>query len=103
MEAIHQDLDHNILAVDQVKVSTVSACLDKFHQFQLGSSSEVDKVLNCYGATTTSLDPCLPWLLKAARLITTEWATSITSASLFEGQVPQSLKETVIKPILKKK
>ena len=53
----------------------------------------VDKVLDHCWATTTSLDSCLAWLIKAARPITTEWTTAIINGSL---------QETLIRPIRKK-
>ena len=48
----------------------------------------VDKVLDHCHATTSSLDPCLAWLIKAARPITTEWPTAIINGSFLEGKFP---------------
>ena len=53
----------------------------------------VDKVLDRCHATTSSLDPCLAWLIKAARPITSGGATAI---------INRSLQETVIRSIMKK-
>ena len=62
----------------------------------------VDKVLDRRRATTASLNPCPAWLIKAARPITTEWATAIINRSLQEDKVFLALKETFIRPIRKK-
>ena len=42
------------------------------------------------------------WLIKAARPITTQWATAIINGSFLEGRFPSALKETLIRPIRKK-
>ena len=60
-------------------------------------STEVDKVLDRCQATTSSLDSCLAWLIKAARPVITEWASEIINGSL-----PLALKEMLIRPIWKK-
>ena len=65
-------------------------------------SVEVDKVLDCCRATSSSLDPYPAWLINPARPITTDWATATINGSFLEGKVPPPLKETLIKPIRKK-
>ena len=70
--------------------------------FQLVMSLGVDKALDHCCVTTSSLDPCPAWLIKAARPVTTEWATAIINGSLQDGSVPLALKETLIGPIRKK-
>ena len=52
--------------------------------------------------SSSSFDPCPAWLIKAARPVTTEWATTIINGFLQEGKVPIALKETLIRPIRKK-
>ena len=62
----------------------------------------VDRVLDCCCTTTSSLDPCLAWLSKAGRPITSEWAMAIINGYLQEDKVPFVLKETLIIPLRKK-
>lgn len=82
------DLESQIVTVDQIEISSARPCPITLSQFQPVSPPEVDKVLDHYRATTTFLDLCPAWVLKAARPITMELATSIISASLWEDQGP---------------
>ena len=53
-------------------------------------------------ATSSFLDPCPAWIIKAARPITSEWAMTRINGSLQEDKVPLALRETLIRPIRKK-
>ena len=66
------------------------------------TSAEISRALDLCRVTSSSLNPCLAWLLKAGRLLTTEWIEAIISGYLLEGRVPLTLKETLIKLIQKK-
>ena len=83
--------------VDRAEMSSAPPCLISFDLFQ-----PVDKALDHCWATTSTLDPCVAWLIKAARPITTEWATVIINGYFREGRVPPALKKTLIRPIRKK-
>ena len=48
------------------------------------------------------MDPCPSWLIKASRDGIAGWAKKVINASLREGVVPGSLKEAVVRPLLKK-
>uniref|UniRef100_A0A803TVM8 Reverse transcriptase domain-containing protein n=1 Tax=Anolis carolinensis TaxID=28377 RepID=A0A803TVM8_ANOCA len=63
---------------------------------------DVDKVLGEARATTCILDPCPSWLVKEARGGLVEWVRVVVNTSLREGRLPASLKQAVIKPLLKK-
>ena len=83
-------------------MSSTLSCLVTFDSFQPVRPDSAAKALDRCRATTSSLDPCPAWLIKAARPVTTEWATEIINGSLHEGKVPLALKETLIRPIRKK-
>ena len=71
-------------------------------EFQLLRSEDVDRVLGSVHSTTTPLDPCPSWLIgRSARGVRT-WVLEAMNASLREGVVPITLKEAVIRPLLKK-
>ena len=70
--------------------------------FQPMTPDMVDKALDRCCATTSSLDPCLAWLIKAARSTTAKWAMAIINGFLQDGKVPLALKETIIRSIRKK-
>ena len=74
----------------------------RLNLFQPVTPDMVNKTLDRCRATTSSLDPCPAWLIKAARPTTTEWTMAITNGSLQEGNVLLVLKETLIRPIRKK-
>ena len=74
----------------------------RIDNFQPVTPEIVDKALDRCPATTSSLDPCPAWLMKAARPVTTEWATAIINGSFLEGRFPLVFKETLIRPIRKK-
>ncbi|XP_061449798.1 uncharacterized protein LOC133369018 [Rhineura floridana] len=102
---IRRDLDSNIVAVDPNEVSRAQSCpvlLDEFQLVQLVQLEDVDKVLGQVRATTSALDPCPSWLIKASRNGTAGWAKEVINASLREGVVPLGLKQVVVKPLLKK-
>ena len=68
-------------------------------EFQLLRPEDVDRVLGSVCSTTTLLDPC-PFV-RSARGVHT-WVQEAVNASLREGAVPTTLKEAVIRPLLKK-
>ncbi|KAF7245591.1 Eukaryotic translation initiation factor 3 subunit M, partial [Varanus komodoensis] len=71
-------------------------------EFQLLRPDDVDKVLGQVRPTTCLLDPCPSWLLKKAKDGIGTWILEVVNASLRDGWVPSSLKEAVVRPVLKK-
>ncbi|KAF7246310.1 Tyrosine-protein kinase Yes, partial [Varanus komodoensis] len=71
-------------------------------EFQLLQPDDVDKVLGQVRPTTCLLDPCPSWLLKKAKDGIGTWILEVVNASLRDGRVPSSLKEAVVRPVLKK-
>ncbi|KAF7252401.1 hypothetical protein EYD10_01895 [Varanus komodoensis] len=71
-------------------------------EFQLLRPDDVDKVLGRVRPTTCLLDPCLSWLINNAKHGIGIWILEVVNASLREGRVPASLKEVVVRPVLKK-
>ncbi|KAF7246241.1 RNA-directed DNA polymerase from mobile element jockey [Varanus komodoensis] len=71
-------------------------------EFQLLQPDDVDKVLGRVRPTTCLLDPCPSWLINNAKHGIGIWILEVVNASLREGRVPASLKEAVVRPVLKK-
>ncbi|XP_067320839.1 uncharacterized protein [Anolis sagrei] len=98
---IRSGLDATLDAVS-VDVTQAPACPILLDSFQFVKPEDVDKILGGMRPTTSILDPCPSWLLKEARGGLAEWVTVVVNASLREGKIPASLKQAVIKPLLKK-
>uniref|UniRef100_A0A803TKZ4 Reverse transcriptase domain-containing protein n=1 Tax=Anolis carolinensis TaxID=28377 RepID=A0A803TKZ4_ANOCA len=94
---IRSDLDAGLDALPG-EVAEASVCSILLDSFQLVQPDDVDKILGAVRATTCALDPCLPWLLKQASGGLVDWLI----ASLGQGKFPSSLKQAVVRPILKK-
>ncbi|KAF7243157.1 Ephrin type-A receptor 4 [Varanus komodoensis] len=71
-------------------------------EFQLLRPNDVDKVLGRVHPTSCLLDPCLSWLINNSKYGIGIWILEVVNASLREGRVPASLKEAVVRPVLKK-
>ncbi|KAF7253873.1 putative RNA-directed DNA polymerase from transposon BS [Varanus komodoensis] len=71
-------------------------------EFQLLRPDDVDKVLGQVHPTTCLLDPCPSWLLKKAKDGIGTWILEVVNVSLRDGWVPSSLKEAVVRLVLKK-
>ena len=72
VEAIHRDLAPYLETVDRAETSSALSCPMRLNHFDTVMSEMVDRVVDRCHATTSSLDPCPAWLIKAARLITSE-------------------------------
>ena len=94
MEAIRQDLSPFLNTVSRAEMSSTPSCPVTLDLFQPVTANTVDKALDRCRASSSSPDPCLARLIKAARPIT-EWATAIINGSFLEGRVPPALKETL--------
>nr|XP_060618433.1 uncharacterized protein LOC132767443 [Anolis sagrei ordinatus] len=90
-----------LMAVSE-DVTRAPACPVLMDSFQLVKPEDVDKILGGMRPTTCILDPCPSWLLKEARGGLAEWVKVVVNASLREGKIPASLKQAIIKPLLKK-
>ena len=72
VEAIRRELSPFLNTVSRAELSSAPSCPVTFDSFQPVTPDTVAKVLDRCRATTSSLDPCPAWLIKAARPITTE-------------------------------
>ena len=99
---IRSGLDSTVTAKSE-DVSSVP-CLGQtlMDEFQLLRPEDVDRVLGSVRSTTTPLDPCPSWLIRRSARGVRTWVQEAVNASLREGVVPTTLKEVVIRPLLKK-
>uniref|UniRef100_A0A803SUT5 Reverse transcriptase domain-containing protein n=1 Tax=Anolis carolinensis TaxID=28377 RepID=A0A803SUT5_ANOCA len=98
---IRSDLDASLEALPG-EVTEASVCSILWDSFQFVQPDDVDKILGAVRATTCVLDPCPSWLLKQASGGLVDWFVAIINASLGQGKFPSSLKQAVVRPILKK-
>uniref|UniRef100_A0A8C6VGV8 Reverse transcriptase domain-containing protein n=1 Tax=Naja naja TaxID=35670 RepID=A0A8C6VGV8_NAJNA len=71
-------------------------------EFDPVSEDEVDRIMQWLSSTTCLLDPCPSWLVYASREVTCGWLWAVVNSSLREGLFPATLKEAVVRPLLKK-
>uniref|UniRef100_A0A803TWG0 Reverse transcriptase domain-containing protein n=1 Tax=Anolis carolinensis TaxID=28377 RepID=A0A803TWG0_ANOCA len=98
---IRSDLDASLEALAG-EVTEASVCSILWDSFQFVQPDDVDKILGAVRATTCALDPCPSWLLKQASGGLVDWFVAIINAFLGQGKFPSSLKQAVVRPILKK-
>ncbi|XP_053159764.1 uncharacterized protein LOC128348143 isoform X2 [Hemicordylus capensis] len=95
------DLGPTIAAVYESEVSSNSYVVRQ-GQFQFVIHEDLGKLLGRVQPTTCSLDHCPTWLILSSRGAVVEGLVEIINFSLREGRVPPCLKETIIRPLLKK-
>uniref|UniRef100_A0A803T8P4 Reverse transcriptase domain-containing protein n=1 Tax=Anolis carolinensis TaxID=28377 RepID=A0A803T8P4_ANOCA len=70
--------------------------------FQIVHPDDVEGILGAVRATTCASDPCPSWLIKLASGGLANWFVGIINASLDQELSPSTLKQALVKPILKK-
>uniref|UniRef100_A0A8C4RJ50 Reverse transcriptase domain-containing protein n=1 Tax=Erpetoichthys calabaricus TaxID=27687 RepID=A0A8C4RJ50_ERPCA len=80
----------------------VSHCTQHFSNFNPVTEQEVLSLISKMKPTTCSLDPVPTKLVKSAMDVLTAPILNIINSSLLHGTVPDALKVSVIKPLLKK-
>ena len=83
-------------------MSTALPCPENLIQFQPVTSAEVNRVLDCCMATTSSLDPCLAWWLKEARPVTVIGLLPLSMGLLLRTGYPLPSRRHSFRPIQKK-
>ncbi|KAF7253346.1 hypothetical protein EYD10_01268 [Varanus komodoensis] len=99
---IRHELDSTIEPDSTEEMPTTPSSPQLMDEFQLLWPDDVDKVLGQVRPTTCLLDPCPSWLLKKAKDGIGTWILEVVNASLRDGRVLSSLKEAVVRPVLKK-
>ena len=83
-------------------VLNVPAPENKLEKFDVLSEEEVSDVIMGSSNTSCQLDPIRTWLLKLCRSELTPVITKMINLFLQQGQVPDSWKAALIRPLLKK-
>jgi hypothetical protein len=87
---------------DHAAPPPVVACSHTRSQFDLLSDEEVVKAINNAPTKSCTLDPVPTWFLKQNIQTFTPIITRIINESLSKGTFPQSLKHSVVTPLIKK-
>ncbi|KAF7252305.1 hypothetical protein EYD10_02240, partial [Varanus komodoensis] len=99
---IHHELDSTSDSDSVGEVPMLPSGHILLDEFQLLWPNDVDKVLGQVCPTTCLLDPCRPWLLSKAKHGIGAWILEVINAYLRDGWMPASLKEAVVRLVLKK-
>ena len=91
----------NIVPLD-VSVDTSETCQVEFSSFKALNEDDVRNLINQSSSASSSLDPIPTDLLKSCLDSVLPHVTHIVNKSLLSGEIPESLKCTQVKPLLKK-
>ena len=75
---------------------------DSLDTFKLTDHSEVSELIKAAPCKSCSLDPVPTWLLKECTSLVASAASSIINSSISTNVVPESFKEAIVMPLLKK-
>ncbi|XP_072024913.1 uncharacterized protein [Amphiura filiformis] len=93
----------NVDFVDQGNITDPNQVIcTSMHGFESLETGDVEKIVMKFPSKTCSLDTLPTWLVKDNLAILIPIITKVVNSSLFSGTFPDTLKQSIITPVLKK-
>ena len=102
VEKIRANVDSNVTDVVDESSMLHSNQVTSMHNFNLLTPGDVEKIIKNSSSKTCSLDTIPTWLVKDNLHTLLPILTKVVNSSLSSGTFPDTLKKSIITPVLKK-